>query len=144
MEAPSTWTLSSVILAGPVEASPPGQGMLTTKAVKPFQRTLVCTMERVDASETADGFLRRQVKAMKEAGVARQEAAPPEKVRLGSGHEGLVVEQIVTNPGGERIRQMQLVFIKDGIAHVAVASHLDGASFEAVRQEFRSMLLSFE
>ena len=45
---------------------------------------------------------------------------------------------------GERVRQMQLVVIKKGIAHTTIATHLDGLSFENVRKEFRDMLLSFE
>ena len=39
---------------------------------------------------------------------------------------------------------MQLVVFKDGVAHTTIASHLDGPSFEAVRAEFRAMLLSFQ
>ncbi len=46
--------------------------------------------------------------------------------------------------GGERVRQMQLVVIKNGVAHTTIATHLDGISFENVREEFRAMLLSFE
>ncbi len=142
MEAPDSWTLSSVILAGPPEA-PPVQGMLTTKAVRPFQRNLIVTMEQVGPNETAESYVQRQLSGLKEAGVIRQEAAPPEKVALSSGPEAVLTEQIIVAHGGERVRQMQVVFVKDSIAHTAIASHLDGASFERVRAEFRSMLLSF-
>jgi hypothetical protein len=38
---------------------------------------------------------------------------------------------------------MQLVTLKDGCAYTLIASHLDGAPFEAARAEFRNMLLSF-
>lgn len=141
MEAPTDWTLSSIVLAGPMDESP-GQGMLTTKAVKPFQRNMIVSMERVAPSETPQSYVQRQVEGLKQAGVHRQEAAPAEVVTLSSGAEGLLVEQIISQ-GGERMRQLQLVFIKDHIAHTAIGTHLDGASFERVRDEFRGMLLSF-
>ncbi|CAN0586422.1 unnamed protein product, partial [Laminaria digitata] len=51
---------------------------------------------------------------------------------------------IIQGAGGERVRQMQLVVIKNGIAHTTIASHLDGASFERARKEFRAMLVSFQ
>lgn len=142
LEAPDNWTLNSVILAGPVDDSP-GQGMLTTKAVQPFQRNLITTLEQVGPKETVESYVKRQIDGLKEAGVPRQEGRPPEKVKLDSGQEGLLTEQIITSGDGERVRQMQLVVIKNGVAHTAIASHLDGASFEKVREEFRKMLLSF-
>jgi hypothetical protein len=143
LEAPQGWTLSSVILAGPVDESP-GKGMLTTKAVRAFQRNLITTMERVAEKETPASYVKQQLDGLREAGVSRQEARPPEPVKLASGHEGLLTEQIILGAGGERVRQLQLVVIKDGIAHTSIASHLDGAAFEGAREEFRRLLLSFE
>ena len=142
LEAPDDWTLNSVILAGPVDDSPQ-QGMLTTKAVQPFQRNLITTLEQVGPNETLEGYVQRQIDGLREAGVPRQEGRPPEKVNLEGGQEGLLTEQIIQGPDGERVRQMQLVVIKKGAAHTTIASHLDGASFERVREEFRKMLLSF-
>lgn len=143
LEAPNDWTLSSIILAGPVEDLP-GEGMLTTKTVKPFQRNLFITMEKVTPQETLESYLQRQVEGLKAAGVSRELVGEPERVALSSGQDGVVVEQVILGPGGERMRQMQLVFIKNAIAHTAIATHLDGASFERVREEFRSLLMSFE
>ena len=118
--------------------------MLTTKAVPPFQRNLITTMEVVPDGETAESFVKKQVDALVAAKVARQEAAAPESVSLGDGkYNGLLTEQVITGPRGEKVRQMQLVFIKDGVAFTAIASHLDGPSFENARAEFRSMLLSY-
>ena len=117
--------------------------MLTTKAVKPFQRNLIITMERVGAKDTPEAYVKRQIDGLKQAGVQRQDAASPETVALSNGQSGLITEQIIVGHGGERIRQMQLVFIKDSIAHTAIASHLDGKAFEAAREELRGMLESF-
>lgn len=142
MEAPSDWTLSSIVLGGPVE-EPPGKGMPTTKAVKPFQRNLVVTLERVGAGDTAEAYVKRQADGLKAAGFPRQEMAPPRSVALANGEDGVIVEQVIVGQGGERVRQMQLVYIRDGIAHTAIASHLDGPSFERAREEFEAMLTSF-
>lgn len=143
IEAPSSWTLNSVIMAGPVEDTP-SMGMLTTKAVQPFQRNLITTLEQVGPSETLESYVKRQVDGLKEAGVPRQEVKKPEYVTLASGAAGLITEQVIQGAGGERVRQMQLVVFKDAVAHTTIASHLDGPSFEAVRAEFRAMLLSFQ
>lgn len=142
MEAPEGWSLSSIVLAGPVEP-PERKGLFGTRAVRPFQRNVIVTMERVDPKETAESYVARQLAGLKEAGVSREEARPPERVTLASGVDGMLTEQVILGHGDERVRQMQLVFIKDEIAHAAIASHLDGSSFEGVRDEFRSMLLSF-
>ena len=139
-DVPERWTLSSVILSGPVEdvsgASP---------GLPPFQRNLITTMEVVPPDETAESFVKKQVDALVAAQVARQEAAPPEVVTLGEeGHQtGLITEQVITGAQGERVRQMQLVFIKHGVAYAAIASHLDGEPFEQSRSEFRTLLLSY-
>ena len=142
LEAPGTWTLNSVILAGPVDEAP-AMGMLTTKAVQPFQRNLITTLEQVGSSETLESYVKRQIDGLKEAGVPRQEVKKPERVTLASGEAGLITEQVIQGAGGERVRQMQLVVIKQGVAHTTLASHLDGPSFESARSEFRAMLLSF-
>jgi hypothetical protein len=142
LETTADWSLSTIILAGPPDKEPPAKGMLTTKVVKPFQRNLVATMEHVAPGETAESYVDRQIEGLRQAGVIRQEAGQPEKVPLAGGVEGLVTEQVILGGSGERIRQMQLVTIKDGIAHTIIVSHLDGAPFEAARSEFRKMLLS--
>jgi len=142
LEATPDWTLSTVILAGPVDEGPSG-GMLTTKAVRPFQRNIVATMEEVEPSTTLEGYVKRQIDGLKQAGVTRQDAGKPEKVKLGNGYDGLITEQIIVGGTGERVRQMQLVCMKDGVAHTIIASHLDGNPFEAARKSFRTMLISF-
>lgn len=142
LEVPEKWTLSSVILAGPVEQAVQ-QGMLTTKGVPAFQRTLITTMEAVPADETPESFVKKQIDALTAAQVPRSETAQREVVSLPGGLQGLLTEQVITGDRGERVRQMQLVYIKDGIAFAAIASHLDGAAFESARSEFRAMLLSY-
>jgi hypothetical protein len=142
IEAGDDWTLSTVILAGPID-EPPTQGLVSTKAVRPFQQNIVATMEQVEPSMTLENYVKRQIAGLKEAGVQRQDAGKPERLKLASGKDGLVTEQIIIGGSGERVRQMQLVCIRDGVAYTVIASHLDGASFEGARTSFRSMLLSF-
>jgi len=142
VEAPSDWTLSTVALLGPVEDQPLAKGMLTTRVATPFRRNLVATMEQINPGETAESYANRQMEALRAAHMVREEVGEPEIVQLAGGIEGLVTERIIAVPSGELVRQMQLVTIKEGIAHTIIASHHDGASFEAVRSEFRTMLLS--
>lgn len=143
LDAPNEWTLSTVILAGPVDESPAASGLMTAKGARPFQQNLVATMEQVENKETPESYVKKQLDGLRKAGVSRQEAAPPERVKLKSGGEGLLTEQIVVGPGGERVRQLQLVAIKDHVAHTLIASHLDGVAFAGVKNAFREMLLSF-
>src|SRR5688500_11647253 len=96
LEVDPGWSLSSVILAGPVDEAPK-QGLLSTKAVRPFQRNLITTLELVPDSETAESYVARQIKGLKDAGVQRREGAKPEKVPLAGGLEGLLTEQIITS-----------------------------------------------
>ena len=144
LDAPSSWSLSTVILSGPVVTDTMSAGMPTTKAVKPFQQNIIATMEQVGKKETPESYVKRQIEGLRKAGVQRKETAPPEKVTLDTGVQGLLTEQSVVGPGGERVRQLQLVSIKDGVAHTLIASHLDGAPFEAAKASFRQMLTSFK
>jgi hypothetical protein len=149
IEASSSWTLSTVILAGPVWQSPRGGMLRAAQTAKPFQSNIVVTFEEVEPSETLDSYVRRQREGLKAAGVVRRDVASPEKVKLVGGSDGILVEQEVESPTGEVIQQMQLVTIKalpslnKGLAHTLIASHLQGSPFEEARQEFRKMLLSF-
>lgn len=137
------WTLSTVVLAGPVDDVGASSAMPTTKAVPPFQRNLVSMMERVDDKTTLESYLKLQIEGLKQAGFPRKEAAPAEKVTVSGGHPALITEQIINGQAGERVRQMQLICIKSGIAHLIIASHLDGLPFESVRKSYREMLMSF-
>jgi hypothetical protein len=143
IEAPQTWTLSTVILAGPFDPPAPDPALLWTKPPRPFQRNLIATLEMIGPAETPESYVGRQIKGLREAGVAREEARPSETVTLEGGRAGLLTEQVILSANGERVRQMQLVTLKDGCAYTLIASHLDGAPFEAARAEFRNMLLSF-
>jgi hypothetical protein len=144
LEAPDEWTLSTVILAGPVSEDLPEMGLLGGKTVRPFQSNMIVTMERVGPEVTPESYVRRQLEGLREAGVDRRDARTPEKVQLENGIEGLLTEQVILAATGERVHQMQLVCIKNEVAHTIIGSHLDGAPFEAVRDEFRKMLLSFK
>lgn len=143
MEAPTGWSLSSIILSGPIDEAIK-LGPTTAKQIPGFQRNLITTFEEVGDEVTSEAYVDRQIEGLRQAGVPRQEAAKPVKIKLGNGAEGLITEQVIQGATGERVRQMQLVFIREGVAHTAIASHLDGAPFEAARTEFRRMLESFE
>jgi len=140
LDAPPEWTLSTVILAGPVEDS---AGDSLTADATPFQMNLVATMERVDDEVTAEDYVDRQVAGLRSVGVSRRGAKEAETVQLSDG-EGLLTEQVIKGQTGERVRQMQLVAIKHGVAYTLICSHLDGPLFENSRATFRRMLLSFK
>jgi hypothetical protein len=131
--------LSSVILAGPRDPDTSGDD----GSLRPFQRNLIVTLEQVSVDETADSYLERQERGLGEAGAESGLVGESEEVTTGGGISGLLIERVIVSHDGERVRQMQLVTIKNSVAFVVIASHLDGEPFEAVRQEFRAILESF-
>ena len=120
------------------------KGMLTAKKSKPFNQNLIATMEPVADSETAESYVKRQTEGLIQAGVQRTETAKPETIKLSSGLEGLITERSVVGPGGERVRQLQLVTIKNNVAHTLIASNIDGLSYDKHKAQFKEMLASFE
>ncbi|MEX2263956.1 MAG: hypothetical protein WD696_18530 [Bryobacteraceae bacterium] len=144
LDVPEAWTLSTVILVGPPPQQQPASGMLRrANTALAFQRNLIATMEAVSEAETPESYVDRQIRGLREAGVSQWEANEPEQVQLENGRAGLLTEQVVVGAGGEHVRQMQLVSIKNGVAYTVILSHLDGDQFDAVRDEFRGILLSF-
>jgi hypothetical protein len=143
-DAVSKWTLSTIILMGPTEENPVDPRMPTLQAPRRFQTNIIVTWERVDANETPESYVKRQHDELRQAGVSRREAAPPEKVKLSGDLEGFLTEQEITSPEGEQVRQLQLVTIKKGLAYTLITSQLVGAPFERMRDQFREILLSFK
>ena len=101
-------------------------------------------MEEVGPDVTVESYLSRQLMGLQEAGITRYEGRPPERVELDGGAIGIITEQIITGSTGQWVRQMQLITIKDKIAHTLIVSQLEGPSFEVARDQFRAMLLSFK
>lgn len=137
------WTLSTVILAGPVEEDSADDPMLIN-APTPFQSNIIITLEQVKGDEIPESYLNRQLDGLRQANVNFQQMAPPERVKLENGLDGILSEQVIVGAGGEWVRQLQLMFIKDGVAYTAIASQLEGPPFEKMRDRFRAMLLSLK
>lgn len=144
LDAPSGWSLTTVILSGPQQEDDIGKGMLMAKKSRAFQQNIIATMEAVSNSETPQSYVKRQLEGLLQAGVQRKETAKPETVPMNDGQEGLLTEQSVMGPGGERIRQLQLVTIKKGVAHTLIASNLDGISYDKAKAGLKTMITSFE
>jgi hypothetical protein len=146
LEVRPDWTLSTLILAGPQPGSPPEDAeddrLLLTEG-RPFQASLVATMEQVANDVTPEGYVRRQLEDLRKAQVKRHESRSPETVQLAGGREGLLTEQVVVAQAGEVVRQLQLVTIKDGVAYTLITSALDGPMYQREYPGFRQMLLSF-
>jgi hypothetical protein len=136
------WTLSTVIFAGPPEEKTSDDAEQAGGDSRPFQRNLIATMERVEPEETPKSYVERQLGGLWKAGV-EQYLDEEKQVPLGGNLQGLTNEWMIVGSGGERVRQMQLICIKEGVAYTLIASDLDGEPFEAARQEFKEMLLSF-
>lgn len=136
MEAPADWTLGQIVFVGPIGVAAEGAAHL-------FQRNLTVTLESVSPEETAASFVRRTNEARLATGLFLQPLGEPEAVTLANGLHGVLTEH-AAGQGAERVHHFQLVFIKNGIAHTAIATHMDGKPFELAREEFRRMLLSFE
>lgn len=151
MEVSADWTLTTVILAGPVWPRSSSGKVRGSAQPKPFQSNIVATIEQVDADKTAERYVQRQIDGLKKANVPRWETNPPQIVMLPNGLEGLITEQQVEGPSGDIVRQLQLVTIKrestknegPAYAYTLIATHLEGQAFEEMQDEFRAMLTSF-
>jgi hypothetical protein len=131
-------------LAGPLQDDAlEDLGPLGAQAVGPFRQNIVITWEQVNEDETAESYLALQTQGLRQSHVSRWEVAPPESIQFGNALKGLITEQVILSPSGERVRQMQMVSIERGIAYTLIGSHLDGAPFERTRDQFRQILLSF-
>jgi hypothetical protein len=118
--------------------------MLVAKEPVLFEQNLVMTVEPVQIGETAERYLARHEDQLLKANVQRTAVGRSESVTLESGRKALLAEyKLGGGPTGERLRQLQLVTIKDDVAYVLIATHLDGPVFEASREQMRSFLLSF-
>ena len=142
LNLPTGYTLSSVILAGPPDVPDQELNPMLAQKVKPFQRNIVATMERVGPEETPSSYLAKQIEGLRKAQVPRQEFKV-ESVLLNA-VEGIITDQAITGPSGEVVRQLQLICIKNGVAHTLIASHVYGAAFDRVRAEFEQILKSFQ
>jgi len=136
LNVPEGWTLTTVVIAGPHEEQ------IGEAGERAFPRNLVATMERVNPEETPQHYVERQLAGLWKAGV-EQYLDEQEEVTLKGDLKGLLHESVIVGLDGSRVRQMQLVCIKEGVAYTLIASDLDGEPFNAARQQFREMLLSF-
>ena len=141
LDVPEGWTLSNVIFAGP---SRDPASAAEDRSARPFQRNVIVTLEQVLSEETPYDYFERQEKGLREAGVESGLVGLPEEVEFERGRKGLLLERVVVSHEGERVRQVQLMTIKDNVAFTLIASHLDGEPFDDARQEFRKILESFE
>ena len=133
---PAGWQVASLILVGPPDmahpSSPGQQGM--------FQQNVVVVTEPVEDNETVEAYVKKQTEKLKEQNALHRPPGPLEKVTLAGGRTGVLFEHVVLGPGGEKVRQMQLVSLSGGFAHALIASHMDGLPFESQRESFRGIL----
>ena len=130
---PSEWQIASIILVGPAENEGGQQA---------FQQNIVVVSEPVEEEETAESYVQKQTAKLKEQKALFASPGQLEKVTLGGGRPGVLFEHVVLGPGGERVRQMQVVSLHQKRMHALIASHLDGPRFAAQRQNLRQMLTS--
>jgi hypothetical protein len=142
LEIPSGWRLTTMILTGPEQEPDADPQMLTANPSQPFQSNIIMTAEPVGDEETAESYIRKQQEGLLRAALTRRDAAPPEKVTLSDGHDGLLTEQVLMVPEGGWVRQLQLMTLKDGVAYTVIASQLEGEPFRRMREAFRNILLS--
>lgn len=137
LQAPPSWQIASLIVVGPPDAVAQGPGQQGQ-----FQQNLVVVSEMVEEGETLPSYVQKQTAKLQQQGALHRPPGPLEKVTLADGREGLMFEHVVLGPSGEKVRQMQLIALKDGLLHALICSHLDGLPFESQRDAFRTMLKS--
>ena len=133
LPTPQDWHIASVIVVGPPDgagAGPQGQQ---------FQQNIVVVSEPVEDDENAEAYVQKQTAKLKEQKALFASPGQLEKIALG-GHPAVLFEHVVLGPGGERVRQMQVVCVHKGRMHALIASHLDGPRFAAQRSSLRTIL----
>jgi hypothetical protein len=108
-----------------------GSRLHSPNTSRSFQRNLVATMEQVGAHVTLRSYLDRQIEGLIKANVGRSEADEPREITLPSGLTGLLSDQYIQTPGGDLVRQLQLVCIKDDVAYTLIATHLAGELYDS-------------
>lgn len=129
---PGDWQIASIILVGPTEAQ---QG-----AQPEFQQNIVVVSEEVGEDETAEGYVQKQTAKLKEQKALFASPGQLEKIKLPGGRDAVLFEHVVLGPGGERVRQMQVVSVHGARMHALIASHLDGPRFAAHRAGLKAIL----
>lgn len=130
---PDNWQIASIILVGPPE---------TETGQQAFQQNIVVVSEAVEDDETTESYVQKQTAKLKEQKALFASPGQLEKVSLSQGRAGVLFEHVVLGPGGERVRQMQVVCLHEGRVHALIASHLDGPRFAAQRATLRQILTS--
>lgn len=134
LPTPQDWHIASVIVVGPPDGAPGGaQG-------QQFQQNIVVVSEPVEDDEQAEAYVQKQTAKLKEQKALFASPGQLEKITLASGHAAVLFEHVVLGPGGERVRQMQVVCVHKGRMHALIASHLDGPRFAAQRSSLRGIL----
>lgn len=128
---PGDWQIASIILVGPPE-SQEGQ--------QEFQQNIVVVSEEVSGEETATSYVQKQTAKLKEQKALFASPGQLEAIKLPGGKDAVLFEHVVLGPGGERVRQMQVVCVAGQRMHALIASHLDGPRFAAHRAGLRSIL----
>ncbi|HJL40878.1 MAG TPA: hypothetical protein RMG48_06205 [Myxococcales bacterium LLY-WYZ-16_1] len=136
LDLPGGYGLSNVFVNAP---DPSGTGATGSA----FAPNVVVSTESVPENTTPRAVWDAQRQLLQQAGVPSSAFDEPREVTLQDGTGALLGEQVVTSPAQDRIRQLQLCVVRDGISHLVVASHLDGAPFDRRRDEFTRVLLSF-
>lgn len=133
LPTPSDWQIASIIIVGPADAAAaPGQ--------QQFQQNIVVVSEPVESDENAQAYVQKQTAKLKEQKALFASPGQLENITLAGGRAAVLFEHVVLGPGGERVRQMQVVCVHDGRMHALIASHLDGPRFAAQRASLRGIL----
>lgn len=134
LPTPKDWHIASVIVVGPPDGAGNGpQG-------QQFQQNIVVVSEPVEDDEVAETYVQKQTAKLKEQKALFASPGQLEKITLAGGQPAVLFEHVVLGPGGERVRQMQVVCVHQGRMHALIASHLDGPRFAAQRSNLRTIL----
>jgi hypothetical protein len=156
LDVPGDFSLSTIVLAGPpVETKGPDLPAEAGSA-RPFQSNVIITFEIVSASEKPETYRDRQKEGLRNAGVDvvfikndRKDEYEEVSIKGAKDDYGILGLQVIQSPAGDRVRQMQLIAIKEStnkqpVAITIIASHLDGQPFSEVKTKFREIMLSLE
>jgi hypothetical protein len=142
-EPPEGWRMNTLVMTAAPEAPPAPAMRAAVKAPEPFLRSVVVNLEPVAEGVSATAHAQALRRRLADAGLDVRPVSGPEVRDVAGGVPAVFSEHTLAGPEGERLRQLQAVFVKGQVAVQAVATHLDGPLFEGARDELTKLLASF-
>lgn len=139
LELPQGWRGVSAVFIAPDSGAPSLGPIPSLASGTGFRDTVAIAAQPVEKGTTAGTYHQASLRELASEGlqvVKTEDFARP-------GVSGIRCELVQEGPRGERLRQIQHVFVKDQEAWVLVGTSLDGPSWTKTRERLEAIMASF-